>query len=195
MAVDFQNPPLTHTMGRRFEFDLNTPSQLWPHDLTRPTAYKTCHATALPQPHTQPTIPYSDFPSDMYTHSFIHLVSITIIWLFVSPANFNPAKCVCITVQYFTVPHLFLQESGHSSGIPVESTGILRNSSGILQESSHSSGILLEFHWNSTGIRMESSRLRLKYSFIQVSFSSCADMYTFLFPCHFYTMFTPVLYP
>ena len=26
--------------------------------------------------------------------------------------------------QYFTVPHLFLQESGHSSGIPVESSGI-----------------------------------------------------------------------
>ena len=25
------------------------------------------------------------------------------------------------TEQYFTVPHLFLQESGHSSGIPVES--------------------------------------------------------------------------
>ena len=27
-------------------------------------------------------------------------------------------------MQYFTVPHLFLQESSHSSGIPVESTGI-----------------------------------------------------------------------
>ena len=47
-------------------------------------------------------------------------------------------------MQYFTVPHLFLQESGHSSGIPVESTGIHRNSSGILQESSHSSGIPVE---------------------------------------------------
>ena len=32
--------------------------------------------------------------------------------------------------QYFTVPHLFLQESGHSSG--------------ILQESSHSTGIPLD---------------------------------------------------
>ena len=31
----------------------------------------------------------------------------------------------CKIDQYFTVPHLFLQESSHSSGIPVESTGIL----------------------------------------------------------------------
>ena len=38
--------------------------------------------------------------------------------------------------QYFTVPHLFLQESGHSSGIPVESIGIP-----------------LEFHWNKNGIK------------------------------------------
>ena len=35
--------------------------------------------------------------------------------------------------QYFTVPHLFLQESSHSSRIPVESTGIHRNSTGIKQ--------------------------------------------------------------
>ena len=66
-------------------------------------------------------------------------------------------------------------------------------------ESCHSSGIHRnpqESHWNSTGIRMESNRLRLNYSFIQVSFSSCAEIYTFLFfPCNFHTMFTPVLYP
>jgi hypothetical protein len=37
-------------------------------------------------------------------------------------------------VQYFTVPHLFLQESSHSSGIPVESC---RNPV-----------IPAEFHWN-----------------------------------------------
>ncbi|EDQ98612.1 uncharacterized protein LACBIDRAFT_335810 [Laccaria bicolor S238N-H82] len=42
------------------------------------------------------------------------------------------------TRQYFTVPHLFLQESSHSTGIPVESTGICRNSRGI--------------QWNYTGI-------------------------------------------
>jgi len=53
--------------------------------------------------------------------------------------------------QYFTVPHLFLQESYHSSGIPVESTGIYRNDR-----------IPLEFHWNRTGIGLESSRIRLK---------------------------------
>ena len=46
------------------------------------------------------------------------------------------------------------------------SGGIHRNSGGMLQESTHSSGIHRnpqEFRWNSTGIRLESSRLRLKY--------------------------------
>jgi len=36
--------------------------------------------------------------------------------------------------QYFTVPHLFLQESGHSGGFPVESShfgGIPQDSTGI----------------------------------------------------------------
>ena len=68
-------------------------------------------------------------------------------------ATLPPMQDFLPTEQYFTVPHLFLQESGHSSGIPVESTGIHRNSSGILQESTHSSGILLEFHWNKSGIK------------------------------------------
>ena len=85
--------------------------------------------------------------------------------------------------QYFTVPHLFLQDSCRNPVIPVEfqwnPAGIHSfqwNSSGILQESTHSSGIpvescrdplipvefqwnpqestgiLLEFHWNKTGI-------------------------------------------
>ena len=49
------------------------------------------------------------------------------------------------TTQYFTVPHLFLQESGHSSGIPVESTG-------IPVESCRNPLIPVEFHWNKTGI-------------------------------------------
>ncbi|KIJ90531.1 hypothetical protein K443DRAFT_116463, partial [Laccaria amethystina LaAM-08-1] len=51
--------------------------------------------------------------------------------------------------QYFTVPHLFLQESIHSSGIPVESC---RNPV-----------IPVEFHWipqeflrNSTGFHWNS---------------------------------------
>ena len=52
--------------------------------------------------------------------------------------------------QYFTVPHLFLQESGHSSRIPVESTGIPVEFQWNPQEST---GIPLEFHWNKTGIK------------------------------------------
>ena len=35
------------------------------------------------------------------------------------------------TMPYLTFPHLFLQESSHSSGIPVEFTGIHWNSAGI----------------------------------------------------------------
>ena len=78
-----------------------------------------------------------------------------------SKIGWDMAKNIFIrNLQYFTVPHLFLQESGHSSEIPVESTGIPRNSSGILQESSHSRGIPvdscgipLEFHWNKNGIK------------------------------------------
>ena len=58
---------------------------------------------------------------------------------------------IVIDDQYFTVPHLFLQESGHSSGIPVESTG-------ILVESCRNPLIPVEFCWNSTGIRLEFSR-------------------------------------
>ena len=38
--------------------------------------------------------------------------------------------------KYFTVPHLFLQKSSHSSRIPVEPIGIL-----------------LVFHWNKNGIK------------------------------------------
>ena len=38
--------------------------------------------------------------------------------------------------KYFTVPHLFLQNSSHSSRIPVEPIGIL-----------------LVFHWNKNGIK------------------------------------------
>ena len=83
------------------------------------------------------------------------------------------SACVKET-QYFTVPHLFLQESSHSSRIPVESIGIP-----------------LEFHWNKNGIKHTKVDILLYLS----QFSSCADIYTFLFPCHFYTMFTPVLYP
>ena len=84
--------------------------------------------------------------------------------------------------QYFTVPHLFLQDSCRNPVIPVEFRWNPQESTGIPVES--------------IGMRMESSRLRLKYSFIYLSqFSSCADIYTFLFPCHFYSMFTPVLYP
>ena len=48
------------------------------------------------------------------------------------------------TAQYFTVPHLFLQESSHSSGIPLES--------------SRNPVIPVEFHWNPqefTGIPQE----------------------------------------
>ena len=56
----------------------------------------------------------------------------------------------CPPAQYFTVPHLFLQKYGHSSGI----------------------------HRNSTGIRMESSRLRLKYSLFK-SVSQAVQIYTF----------------
>ena len=51
---------------------------------------------------------------------------------------FQPAGAL---LQYFTVPHLFLQESGHSSGILVESTG-------ILVESCRNPVIPVEFHWN-----------------------------------------------
>ena len=54
-------------------------------------------------------------------------------------------------IQYFTVPHLFLQESGHSSGIPVESTG-------IPVESCRNPVIPVEFQWNPqefTGIPLE----------------------------------------
>ena len=82
------------------------------------------------------------------------------------------------------IPAGILQESGHSSG--------------ILQESSHSNripvesiGIPLEFHWNKNGIKHTKVEILLYLS----QFSSCADIYTFLFPCHFYTMFTPVLNP
>ena len=51
--------------------------------------------------------------------------------------------------------------------------------------------IPLEFHWNKNGIKQTKVEILIYLS----QFSSCADIYTFLFPCHLYSMFTPVLYP
>ena len=49
--------------------------------------------------------------------------------------------------QYFTVPHLFLQEFGHSSGIPVDSCGVP-----------------LEFHWNKNGIKQTKVEILIYWS-------------------------------
>ena len=51
--------------------------------------------------------------------------------------------------------------------------------------------IPMEFHWNKNGTKQTKVGILLYLS----QFSSCADIYTFLFPCHFYTMFTPVHNP
>ena len=51
--------------------------------------------------------------------------------------------------------------------------------------------IPVEFHWNKNGIKQTKVEILIYLS----HFSSCADIYTFLFLCHFYTMFTPILYP
>ena len=96
--------------------------------------------------------------------------------------------------QYFTVPHLFLQESCRNPVIPVEfqwnSGGIHRNSSGILQESSHSSGIPVEstgIHRNSAGIPLESSRLRLN---TVLNSPYCPNLQNYILLSSFLAIFT-----
>ena len=78
--------------------------------------------------------------------------------------------------QYFTVPHLFLQESGHSSGIPVESC---RNPVIPVE----STGI----HWNSTGIPLESSRLRLN---TVLNSPYCPNLQNYILLSSFLAIFT-----
>ena len=58
-------------------------------------------------------------------------------------------------MQYFTVPPLFLSESGHSGGIwwnPVESSGMGPDSTGFHWTPLDSTG----FHWNKTIIQNKS---------------------------------------
>ena len=85
--------------------------------------------------------------------------------------------------------HLHLSVLYSAPPIPAGIRSFQWNSGGILQESSI--GILVEFHWHENGIKQTKVEILIYLS----QFSSCADIYTFLFPCHFYSMFTPVLYP
>ena len=85
--------------------------------------------------------------------SFIHMRSRGHIA--VSNVATNNRLSIMATDQYFTVPHLFLQESGHSTGILVESTGIL-----------------LQFHWNKNGIKQTKVEILIYFSTLPSSMSS-----------------------
>lgn len=62
--------------------------------------------------------------------------------------------------QYFTVPLLFLQESCHSCGILVEFQWNAQECTGMHRIPLEFHRIPQEFHRNSTGIQLESSRIR-----------------------------------
>ena len=79
-----------------------------------------------------------------------------------------------------------------------------RNPAGIRSFQWNSGGIHRnpqEFHWNPAGIQsFQWNKNGIKQTKVEIliylsQFLSCADIYTFLFPCHFYSSFTPVLYP
>ena len=133
----------------------------------------------------------------------------SLLWPQLQNVHFSPFKChscgllqipvgwihSCRNQQYFTVPHLFLQESGHSSGIPVESTGIpvesCRNPLIPVEfqwNPQESTGIPLEFHWNKTGIQ----QAKVEILYFTLHILPIYRTTSLFFPCYFYIYFKSV---
>ena len=107
------------------------------------------------------------------------LVRTLALWLWLLPTTELTLACFWTFFLFLTMEPVLYSAPPIPAGIRSfqwNSGGIHRNP----QEFQWNPAAIQSFQWNSTGIRMESSRLRLKYSFIEVTFSSCADIYTCL---------------